>query len=196
MTKNITLLWLLLAFSFISKAQTPLFKSRIAIDKDQHQIRAYIYPDKIKKVKPRKQVFYHYYYQKEIHQTQGGYTGYLLHGNYEVTNDVNQMIQQGQFKNGLKNGEWKEWQGNGTLGAISQWKKGRQHGKLKVYDSNGKLSNTQRYRNGKAKGERTVFQNGKKVKKPKAKKEKEKEKTVKKANGKQKKEKKKEANKK
>ena len=168
------LLILFLTFHLSTHAQTPLFKSKIFIDKDHHQIQAYIYPTKMDKIKPKKNRFYHYFYHKEIHQTQGDFSGYLLHGDYQVTNDSHQLIQKGQFKNGIKTGEWKEWQGNGTLSATSKWKNGRLHGQMEVFDQNGHLSNTRRYRRGKAKGEITIFQNGKKIKTPKEEKTKEK----------------------
>lgn len=161
--------------------QTPLFSSLISIQKDRHQIKAFIYPTRPDKLKPHKNRYYHYYYQHDIHQNQGGFTGYLLHGKYEVTNDLQQLIQQGEFKNGVKSGVWKEWQGNGTLSAVSHWKNGRQHGKLEIYDSNGRLANVQQYRRGKTKGEMTLYQNGEKIEPPK------KEKAEKTKKGKQKK---------
>lgn len=93
---------------------------------------------------------YFWYDNKSIHQTQGSYAGYLLHGEYkEMSYPGNDLIQAGKFKKGQKNGKWIEWDGKGKIRQTSTWKNGRLDGKKTYYDTRGAIVKIESYRAGK-----------------------------------------------
>lgn len=57
-------------------------------------------------------------------------------------------MAEGQFVNGHRSGEWKDWYENGTLKEISHFKDGGLHGERRFYDTKGKLVRTMRYEHG------------------------------------------------
>jgi antitoxin component YwqK of YwqJK toxin-antitoxin module len=65
------------------------------------------------KVKPREGYTYFWFGSNAIHETQGGFDGKLLHGEYKAFFLDNQLKEWGSFSNGLKTGEWKYWHTNG-----------------------------------------------------------------------------------
>lgn len=128
---------------------------------------------------------YFSYYQDEVHATQGGHAGRLLHGPYEVLGSYNQLLITGNFREGLKDGLWKYWHDNGKLKATEEWKDGRQHGLSETYNADGQLVERFNYRQGQLHGKQYTYENGEvtsvkkykngewtgeEVKKPKAKK--------------------------
>ncbi|MDW8850095.1 hypothetical protein SD960_08340 [Flavobacterium sp. MMLR14_040] len=57
----------------------------------------------------------------------------------------NQLAEQGQFKNGLRVGEWKTWYKNGVLASIQMWNNGFKSGKFFKYDLNANLIESGQY---------------------------------------------------
>lgn len=98
---------------------------------------------------------YFWFRSKEIHYTQGGYEGRLLHGAYTEFYRNNQLRAKGLFHNGLKKGEWKQWYENGRLKETAHWKNGKLHGTCIRYDENGNQVFKAAYRHDKYHGKVT-----------------------------------------
>ncbi|HEY4205203.1 MAG TPA: hypothetical protein VGM31_00250 [Puia sp.] len=81
-----------------------------------------------------------YYWSKQdtILCTTGGYDGRLLNGAYKIFYPGKNLKESGQFKKGLKTGEWRTWYTGGRLASITYWKNGRQYGASVLYDESGK----------------------------------------------------------
>ena len=124
--------------------------------------KAYINIFSEKKVKIRTDRVYHHFTKNQIHLTQGGFTGYLLDGKYEVLNEKNKLVIQGCIKDGLKHGIWKYWNSDGQLGKTETWKNGKLNGTFQEFD-NGQLSRTGKYKNGVLHGNMISFTNGEKI---------------------------------
>ncbi len=96
-----------------------------------------------KEVKVIKGKNYYWYYRDTILITKEGYDGRLLEGLYTVYYPNKNLKEQGNFINGLKDGEWKFWYPNGELASVEKWKKGElQKNKVKI--KKRKKSNKQR----------------------------------------------------
>lgn len=85
--------------------------------------------------------YYYWFKSGHIRVTQGSYYGKLLHGNYKVVDIDKHLLEEGQFKKGIKTGLWRTWYENGNL--KSTWQ--RKHGLFKdryiirEYDTTGKI---------------------------------------------------------
>jgi len=90
-----------------------------------------------KKINAKNESTYFWIKSGEIHYTQGGYEGNLLHGEYTEFYLSEQLRAKGRFKNGLKNGQWKSWYESGAIEEIVQWKNGNIHGKVEKYNVDG-----------------------------------------------------------
>ncbi len=77
-----------------------------------------------KKVNHSSSKDYYWYSQKQIKNNQGGSSGFLLHGLYESFNTNYNLLEKGQFKYGVKNGEWNYWDENGVLVNSEFWEDG------------------------------------------------------------------------
>lgn len=69
---------------------------------------------------------YFWYNSGAIHETQGGYSGRLLNGQYTAFYLNKNLKEQGIFKKGLKDGIWKSWREDGSLLATVTWKRGKE----------------------------------------------------------------------
>lgn len=69
---------------------------------------------------------YFWYNSGAIHETQGGYSGRLLNGQYTAYYLNKNLKEQGLFKKGLKDGTWKSWREDGSLLATVTWKRGKE----------------------------------------------------------------------
>lgn len=112
-------------------------QNRITINHDNGEKEIFTVTPKATKVKS--QQLYHWYQSQRVQQTQGGYTGKLLHGDYNRYSPNKQLILQGTYKKGLANGNWKEWRPNHRLMKEEYWKKGIQNGEARHYDGQGNL---------------------------------------------------------
>jgi hypothetical protein len=101
---------------------------------------------------------YYWYDNIAIHETKGGYSGYLLDGVYkEFSYPGNDLVASGKFQNGLKDGIWTHWYENRHIKERSNWKNGKLNGKKYTYNDQGELSSIETYKHGSLNGKKTVF---------------------------------------
>lgn len=79
---------------------------------------------------------YFSYSHGKIHHTQGGFTGKLLHGNYQEIDIDGQILVVGNFKTGLKEGHWIYYQKSGELTKELTFSKGDTASNVKIYKNN------------------------------------------------------------
>ncbi len=103
---------------------------------------------KKKKIKTDIALEYHWYKSKTLGNNYGDYTGYLLHGNYEVFDLKNRMLTKGYFNYGVKNNTWKYWYENGKIKLTEKWIDGRLSGQSVYYSSTGEIERIENYVNG------------------------------------------------
>jgi hypothetical protein len=82
---------------------------------------------------------YHWYLSDKFGSNYGGYNGYLLNGIYKKVDLKGNLLEQGIFSYGLKDGVWKYWYPNGDLKRVEMWGKGILSSKLSEFDKNGVL---------------------------------------------------------
>ncbi|MFH6994539.1 toxin-antitoxin system YwqK family antitoxin [Flavobacterium sp. FlaQc-48] len=92
-----------------------------------------------KKIEPKITKTYYWFKGGLIHEAQGGIAGDLLNDKFIKMYHSNQLAEQGQFKNGLRVGEWKTWYSNGTLATTLNYRKGLKSGKYFRYNEIGTL---------------------------------------------------------
>lgn len=68
---------------------------------------------------------YHSYVQDSIIVTRGAVAGKVMHGAYTLYYPDKNLMEQGNFKYGLKTGEWKTWFPGGELKQLTNWKDGK-----------------------------------------------------------------------
>lgn len=112
-------------------------QNRITINHDNGEKEVFTVTSKTTNVKSQR--LYHWYQSQRVQQTQGGYAGKLLHGNYNRYAANKQIVLQGTYKKGLADGNWKEWRPNHRLAKEERWSKGQQRGKARHYDEQGNL---------------------------------------------------------
>ena len=86
--------------------------------------------------------------KREIHSSQGDYSGKLLHGSYTEYFANNQLQTKGQLKLGIRVKEWKFWYENGILQKTVTYKNGKIHGKVVQYNEKGKVMRIEKYKKG------------------------------------------------
>lgn len=112
-------------------------------------------------IKAEQNKIYYWYSHNNIHQTQGGYDGRILHGEYSSFYLSNQLKEKGRFYKGLKHQRWTLWYENGKLHEVYHWKKGMLNGLHQVYNEQGILVLEENYDDGILDGKQKVFENGK-----------------------------------
>lgn len=128
--------------------QTELLNRKIFTHTVDQDIRAEL-QEMDQKLSPKSDRSYFWFGKGRINQTQGGYSGKLLHGEYIVFyKGSKKMAEQGRFEQGLKTGPWLSWNGNGLLKEKSFYKSGFLNGPLVHFDSLGKPLDTLKYRKG------------------------------------------------
>lgn len=100
------------------------------------------------KVKPHDNFNYYWFYSDRINHNQGGYSGSLLNGDYKVFDLSRRLLTQGKFKNGIKTGQWKQWNTKTGNYYTEYWKKGKRNGTAILYAENGKKISQVNYKNG------------------------------------------------
>ena len=108
----------------------------IAIQYDDSLINASVLVDKID-YEPMSNNVYYWYQSKQISKNLGGYSGYLLHGEFRVLNKSKQLLTQGSFSLGLKDGMWKRWNSKGGITSIKNYNKGVLQGELLMFNTFG-----------------------------------------------------------
>jgi hypothetical protein len=112
------------------------------------------------KVKPQEGRTYFWYALNSIQQTESGFDGKLLHGEYKAFYLSNALKECGRFQYGVKVGVWKNWHANGKVADECAYRNGRRHGKFRAYDEEGRLVLEVRYRNGNLHGTMKRYSNG------------------------------------
>ena len=93
-------------------------------------------------------VFYSWFRAQKIHHTQGQVGGDILDGPFYKYYHSGQLAEQGQYKSGLKVGEWKSWRANGTLVEIFNYADGVLHGRYSLFDETGNRLHNGKYKRG------------------------------------------------
>jgi hypothetical protein len=104
---------------------------------------------------------YYWYTDNDIKQTDGGFDGKLLHGEYKSFYLNKNLKEQGIFCRGLKEGEWKTWFANGKIHEIIHFKNSLEHGSYEVYDEVGNMVSKSNFKNGVQDGKVISYQKGK-----------------------------------
>lgn len=109
----------------------------IAIEKGcRIKFKAYVID---KKIEAKEKKTYYWYFDNKIHHTKGGISGKVLHGNYEAYYPDGQLKAKGEFKDGLKQKTWKDFNEAGYLEYIVNYHDGDTAGKVEHLDANGEL---------------------------------------------------------
>jgi len=119
------------------------------IQNDSFRVDFYVSIDH-KKIKHKDTVFYAWYKSKKVMFTQGASSGDILNGSYKKYFLSGQLSEFGNYKKGVKVGEWKTWDKDGFLITISNYNLGQLHGKNYGY-TKGKLSKIENYKKGQLK---------------------------------------------
>jgi antitoxin component YwqK of YwqJK toxin-antitoxin module len=109
--------------SSTSKVMSDEGVNQIRIVDTSQEIRADILPFKTDP-KIKNDRYYFWYLNNVIHSTQGGYNGQLLNGHYIAFYPDKNLKEEGNFKRGLKDGEWKIWNPKGDLTGVANWNEG------------------------------------------------------------------------
>ena len=80
------------------------------------------------------------------------YKGELLNGDILSYYENGKLRSEGNYKEGKKEGVWKEWYENGQLDEIINYKDGKRDGLRKVWYENGELEHKGNYDEGKKEG--------------------------------------------
>jgi len=103
---------------------------------------------------------YYWYTDNEIKNTDGGFDGKLLHGEYKSFYLNKNLKEEGMFLYGLKDGIWKTWFPNGKIHEIVHYKKSRMHGDCEEYDENGNMVSKSNFKNGVLNGKMISYKKG------------------------------------
>ncbi|MBS7562779.1 hypothetical protein KHS38_00035 [Mucilaginibacter sp. Bleaf8] len=103
---------------------------------------------------------YYWYGGNTIHNTQGGYSGKLLHGKYEEYYTDKSLKEQGEFDSGLKDGLWRSWQESGALAELVNWQHGIKEGDFTFYDEQGQPRQSGRYADNLLEGKVLIYHGG------------------------------------
>jgi antitoxin component YwqK of YwqJK toxin-antitoxin module len=109
--------------NYNSKAGDDGDYSQIRIIDSTQEIRADVLPFK-SDPKIKNDRYYFWYFNNVIHSTQGGFNGQLLNGHYVAFYPDKNLKEEGDFKRGLKDGEWKTWNPKGDLTSVTNWNEG------------------------------------------------------------------------
>ncbi len=161
-------LFLLLLLSNISVINAKNYKKEFDELKQYHKLQLadslYDYRFTVLAVseeKPELEKTYTWYMKNSILVTQGNYSGKLLHGTYtKYYCKTNQLAEKGDYKYGLKEGIWSEWNSNGTFLSNVTYKKGLKKGKAIFYDSSGNIIEKCSFKDDKKHGKSYSYVNG------------------------------------
>ncbi|HTK19617.1 MAG TPA: hypothetical protein VL442_08900 [Mucilaginibacter sp.] len=123
MKKIILIFFCFLSVSVYAQKIPDYGLNRVRITQRDQSIIAELEPES-SAVSAKSSLHYYWYSANIIHETQGGYSGRLLGGQYSVFYPNKTLKEQGSFRKGLKVGVWKIWQEDGTLLAATTWKHG------------------------------------------------------------------------
>lgn len=106
---------------------------------------------------PASNRFYCWFKSGNIISTEGGFGGNLLDGLFTESYPNKNLCQQGIYQNGLKEGNWKNWNLDGTYANTFNFHNGLKSGIYWIFDSSGQLTEHGLYRKGKLNGRQVRF---------------------------------------
>jgi len=113
--------------------------------------------DKVPKVKTILGTDYYWYYNNQICHNEGGFSGKLLNGKYQVFTSQNKLITEGEFLNGVMTGTWKYWYINGKMKCMAIYHKGKLDGTIDFFDIYGIKTRQVDYKAGLKHGKEYIF---------------------------------------
>lgn len=136
------------------------------IRQDGHDLEFYVLPKKEINVKENRRYFW--FKSGQINSSVGNYDGDIVHGSFTKTSQSNKLVEKGDFKLGLKSGEWQSWDRYGSIHESIHYFQGIRNGDYKKYDSDGSVIITGSYSQGKQSStwinyktaDTTLFKNG------------------------------------
>ena len=121
-----TLKWgisiLFISMQAISMGETPFVHSVIS-EENGRVFQYYIVYQEVG-LKTNSQVMYFWHRNGQLRSTKGGYSGNVLHGDFQEFDKSGRMLGKGTYYYGTKNGEWKTWNRNGEIIRLEKWDKG------------------------------------------------------------------------
>jgi hypothetical protein len=105
-----------------------------------------------KKIKVDNDLIYYWYFAHRLNINKGDFSGSVLHGEYLVYTNDNQLIGKGSFNKGLKDGQWKKWDSNGNLLSIINWEDGMRQGETFYFNKKNHLESEIPFKNDKISG--------------------------------------------
>ena len=144
--KNTLLLLIVWQLPILILGQDLALTRTIVLQQDSLTIKADIFVNSVQ-IQTKNKLLYCSYYNEGIQQTQGAYSGHLVHGRYGIYLSNNSIKELGYFYYGLKHGEWKVWYLNGQLKVLDYWIHGRKDGSSEYYNIDGRLIKKGKYKN-------------------------------------------------
>lgn len=111
---------------------------------------------KDKAIVPKSNITYYWYAFNAVQKNQGAFSGNLLHGDFEVFDTHNKLIEKGQFSYGIKTGKWLKWSEKGLIDCECNWKNGYLNG-IANYYRNGQLRRSEQFKKGQLHGPSTDY---------------------------------------
>lgn len=100
------------------------------------------------------------YRLNRIFHIQGGGSGTPIHGEYREQYPNKYPKCAGKYHDGLKDGQWREWDPDGVLRKVSNWERGIERGEEVLFDTAGKIVRKGGRRNGQLHGLVKVYHYG------------------------------------
>jgi|GEM_PF-2388526 len=160
--------WVVIVCPVSIFAQDNLFKGRMFSDLEvtnsitkSYRDSVYVFRVKVMDDSESPQISkrYYWFYQGEVKNTVGNYTGKLLHGSFEKFDRKEALLEKGAFAYGLKDGDWLTWYANGNVATKRHWDEGIRDGDFADYNVNGQTLRKGAYRNGKLHGKVYYYAN-------------------------------------
>lgn len=116
-----------------------------------------------KRPKAKEDRIYYWYFNNKIRHNYGGYSGQLIHGDYEVMDVDKHLLVKGELRYGYRIDTWKFWDRQGRLVEMSEWKNGQQSGITILYDRNNQIYAKIKYKKGLKHGKAKFYRQGVKI---------------------------------
>ncbi len=149
----------ILILTFLSICLSGLGQNKfreIIVSKNDTIIKCKVLNNKVK-YKPAADTYYFWYRANDVHKNLGGYDGLLLTEDYCVYVN-NNLVEKGYFKNGVKIGEWRNWNTKGEVEKVYTYRNGLLHGACNYYYSSA-LVKTENYKRGILHGKVMSYEN-------------------------------------
>ncbi len=130
--------------------------SPVIINRDTLTIEAGV-TNSFKELRTRHTKDYHWYKAGKIMITKGGADGRALHGSYTSFYRDKNLSEKGQFRKGVKVGQWTRWWEGGMIRQVCRYRGGRLNGKCFNYDGSGTLESKMKYKSGQRSGWSTFY---------------------------------------